>query len=101
MNWLRLSNGNTGIGQDLQDFSQYYGLVQLVREPTREKYLLDLAFTDVENCSSIVLPYIADHKMVMSQLPLPEILETNVSREVWVFAKADWNHLSEALGDFN
>ena len=73
----------------------------MVREPTREKYLSDLTLTDVANCSSTVLAYIADHKMVMSQLPLPEILETSVSREVWVFAKADWNHLSEALGDFN
>ena len=99
--WLRFSNGNTGIGQDLQDFCQYYGLAQLVREPTREKYLLDLALTDVANCSSTVLPYIADHKMVMSQLPLPEILETSVSREVWVFAKADWKSLSDALGNYD
>ena len=99
--WLKFSNGNTGIGQDLQDFCQYYGLVQLVREPTRDKYLLDLALTDVANCSVDVLPYIADHKMVMSYLPLPEVLETNVPRDVWVFAKADWSSLSEALGKYN
>ena len=64
-------------------------------------HLLDLAFTDVANCSVDVLPYIADHKIVMSYLPLPEVLETNVPRDVWVFAKADWSSLSEALGKYN
>ena len=56
--------------------------MEFVWEPTREKELLDLVFTDVVNCPSIDLTYIADHKMVMSQLSLPDILETNISREV-------------------
>ena len=62
---------------------------------------MDLALTDIANCSVEVLPYIADRKMVMSQLPSPEILETNVPRDIWVFAKADWKSLSDAFGKYD
>ena len=46
--WLRFSNDNTTVGADLKAFSDYFGLWQAVREPTR-KYLLDLNLTDVDN----------------------------------------------------
>ena len=34
--WLRFSNENSSIGQQLQDFCHYYGLAELIRGPTRD-----------------------------------------------------------------
>ena len=45
--WLRFSNDNTTVGTDLKAFSDYFGLWQAAREPTRNQYLLDLVSTDV------------------------------------------------------
>ena len=38
--WLRFSNGNTSLGQELQDICDSLGLKQMVREPTRKLNLL-------------------------------------------------------------
>ena len=95
--WLRFSNGNTLQGSDLKCFCDFYGLCQLVREPTRQDYLLDLVLTDISPCSISVLPSIADHKSVLTKLPVPEVLETTIKREVWILAKADWKSLSKDL----
>ena len=95
--WLRFSNDNTAIGTDLKTLCDFYGLNQLVREPTRQEYLLDLILTDIPSCSITVLPYIADHKGVLVKLPLPEVLESSVAREVWLLTKADWSKLRKEL----
>ena len=40
--WLRHSNGNSVQGADLRALCDNLGLQQIVREPTRQQYLLDL-----------------------------------------------------------
>ena len=95
--WLRFSNGNTLQGSDLKCFCAFYGLCQLLRESTRQDYLLDLVLTDISPCSISVLPSIADHKSVLTKLPVPEVLETTIKREVWILAKADWKSLTKDL----
>ena len=72
--WLRYSNANTNIGADMEDLCDRYGFRQLVREPTRNAYLLDLFITDLPGCESEVLPAIADHRAVLTKLPLPKIV---------------------------
>ena len=62
---------------------------QLVREPTRNEYLLDLVCTDICKSTVTVLPRIADHKSLLVKLPIPEVLERSVKREVWMLKKAD------------
>ena len=59
---------------------------QLVREPTRGKYLLDLALSDIAGASSSTMPKIADHRIVEVRVPvqIPEVVITK--REVWKFA---------------
>ena len=37
--WLRFSNSNTKIGEDLKKLCDYYGMWQMVKEPTRNEYL--------------------------------------------------------------
>ena len=72
-----------------------------MKEPTRGEYLLDLACTDIVNCTASVLPYISDHKGLLLKLPMPEVLEKTVSREVWVLSKADWSSLHDDLTNFD
>jgi len=98
--WLRYSNGNTQIGTDLKAFCDYHGLFQLVKEPTRNDYLLDLAITDVIKSKASVLPQIADHRGIMTRLPLPEVLESQQSRVVWILKKANWGAITEELKNF-
>ena len=81
----------------MKTFCDFHGLQQLVREPTREEYLLDLVCTDVCGSSVKVLPKIADHKAVLAKLPLPVVLETTVEREVWLLQKANWTDLKSDL----
>ena len=76
-------------------------MTQLVREPTRENYLLDLAYTDIQKSSAKVLPLLADHKGVLITLPLIVILEKTVKREVWDLPKSDWKNLKKELHNYD
>ena len=75
----------------------FHGFTQLVREPTRQEYLLDLVITDIVGASTIVCPSIADHKGVKIKLPVPEVKETVVKRMVWHMASADWRGIEAEL----
>ena len=35
------------------------------------------------------------------KLPIPEVLEKTVSREVWILSKADWTSLRDDFGNFD
>ena len=82
-------------------FCDFHGLLQLVREPTRQEYLLDLFCTDIAGSSVTVMPYIADHKRILAKLPLPVVLESVVEREVWLLKKANWAELKLELQAFD
>ena len=47
--WLRYSSRNSAEGDTLREFCDRVGLRQVVREPTREEYLLDPALTDLDD----------------------------------------------------
>ena len=81
----------------VENILQFYGLSQLVKEPTRKEYLLDLVISDISGASVQVLPSIADHNAVMMRLKLPEILEIMVPRTVWHLKEAAWNLLQIEL----
>ena len=99
--WLRFSNANTEVGADLKTFCDFHGLRQIVKEPIRGDYLLDLACPDIQKCTATVTPYITDHKGLLQKLPIPEVLEKTVSREVWILSKADWTPLRDDLKNFD
>ena len=61
--WLRYSRENTRIGGEMKAFCDFHGLQQLVREPTRNEYLLDLVISDIPGVNVSVLPRIADHNL--------------------------------------
>ena len=96
--WLRFSDSNTGLGQDLQDICDGAGLTQIVREPTRKKNLLDLVLTTMpETSRATVLASVSDHRAVLVEVSLEVPKSIEVEREVWCFRKADWSGLKTAL----
>ena len=97
--WLRFSNDNTHIGSEMKALCDFHGLSQIVREPTREQYLLDLAICDLVGATATVLPKIADHKGVRVDVPMPVINEVGISRTVWHLKSADWDKLEKELSE--
>ena len=59
--------------------------------------MLDLVLTDLDDVRCKVLPKIADHKVLQATLPLRAPKAIAFTREVWQFAKADWEGLNDAL----
>jgi hypothetical protein len=95
--WLRHSINNSVEGEKMRALCLDYDLRQLVRGPTRDKYLLDLCISNIESVSAEVLGRIADHAIVMAKLNLA-IPETRaMPRTVWSFRQADWDSLKEDL----
>ena len=78
-------------------FCDFHGLFQIVRAPTRNDYLLDLAITDMTGAKASVLPRIADHNAVKIELPLAVVTETSVTRTVWHLKGANWKVLKHEL----
>ena len=97
--WLRFSREDTRIGSELKIFCDFYGLNQLVREPTRNEYLLDLVISDIAGSSVKTLPSIADHKAVLMHLKLPEIAEIIIPRTLWHLKDAQWQALEKELSE--
>lgn len=81
--WLRFSNGNTGIGQILQDICVAEGITQCVHEPTRGDYLLDSVLSDMPDCmTTSVLPPITDHRVVMAKVMIDQPSHRIIDRQV-------------------
>jgi hypothetical protein len=47
LKWLKYPSANTRLGYDFHAFSKAQNITQLVREPTRFNYLLDLNLCDI------------------------------------------------------
>ena len=97
--WLRYSSGNSPEGKLLYEITADEGLRQIVKEPTRNDYLLDLVITDIPNTVAKVGGQIRDHRYVMTELrcTIPET--KSIKRKVWNFSKADWILLQDSLGE--
>ena len=98
--WLRFSHGTSVEGRALRDLCSELGLEQHVRKPTRGEYLLDLVLSDLgSDVRTGIVPGIADHEGVLVSLrfQMPEI--SVVEREVFLYAKANWTELRQAVRD--
>ena len=95
--WLRHSREDSTIGGDMKTFCDFHGFTQLVKEPTRNEYLLDLAITDIGGAGAKVLPRIADHNGVLVTFPLSVINESAIKREMWILKDANWKCLIQEL----
>lgn len=97
--WLRFSNADTTMGTELKTFCDFHGCFQIVREPNRKEYLLNLAITDIPKSTATVLQFIAERRAVLVKLPLPEVLEKSFTRTVWDLRKAEWSKIEHELND--
>ena len=99
--WLLHSNANTPIGAEMKVLCDTYGLLQLVKEPTREQYLLDLFLSDLPGIRMKVLSAIADHKAILAHVPLPEVTEKTICRYSWKLGQANWKELEKDLQEID
>ena len=97
LRWLLHSNANTAEGELLKRICDEHSLKQMIDEPTRGDYLLDLVLTDLENCKTQVVAPIADHRGIVAKVAFPCPKALLVSREVWHFKGAAWQNLKCAL----
>ena len=99
--WLTHSNANTPVGADMKVLCDTFGMLQLVREPTRGPYLLDLFITDLPGCRISVQPYVADHKAILAEVLLPHVEHKTVTRFSWKLNEANWDGLETDLKNIN
>ena len=96
--WLRYSNGNSQVGTDLRLICENHDLQQLVSEPTRGQYLLDLYLTDIAGSTVTVGPKIADHSMIIADIPLIEPQALEIRRKRFNIRRARCKELKKELG---
>ena len=99
--WLRHSNGNTALGERLWDICRDTGLKQIVDEPTRGAYVLDLVLSDLRELLTVrVLPELADHKIVCVDLDVAVPLFEPARRTAWDMKFAQWDDLRSEISAF-
>ena len=81
-------------GSDDVSIADEFGLRQLVNEPTRGPYLLDLLLTDLDDAKVEILPAIADHNALLTKFVFPIPKTSIMSCDVWHFKNAAWTTLS-------
>lgn len=94
---LKFSNGNSVQGTDLKILADNLGLQQIVKESTRQQYLLDLFVTDVAGVKMQVDAYIADHKFLRCDVPLPKSKTPPITQRGFRLAAAKWKDLQKEL----
>jgi hypothetical protein len=99
--WLRYSNANTPVGVQLKQICDDAGMQQIVREPTRNQYLLDLCISDLEHAKVEVKPKIADHMALLSSIRCPPAKHQITERKLWHFKGAAWQNLRCDLAKFD
>ena len=104
--WLRYSKEHFAIGDLFWNISREEGSKQLVSDPTRGEYLLDIVHFDVGDMRGVsMFLSLADHRVVCMDINIVIARTTNASREVWDIRHADWDGLKSAItssrwGDF-
>ena len=99
--WLRHSRDDSALGSRLHDICCDAGLKQLVKDPTRGPYLLDLVLSDAQELLTVrVLPEISDHRVVCIDVEVSVPSFDPIPRIVWDFSKADWNNLQRGIEHF-
>ena len=93
--WLCRSARNSAEGEAVHTFCIQAGMQQLVRDAARGDHLLDLVLSDVDTLKCIVLPVVADHRLVLAYFDLPVPKNEVCQRVVSQFAKADWDALRD------
>ena len=92
---------NSELGNKLVRLLEAYNLAQLITEPTRYDYLLDLLITDspeLFNISGVTEPPDPDldHDMIYGHLSFKYKYNKTIKRETWQYSKANFEALNAA-----
>ena len=101
LRWLKFSSSVSTEGRFLQNCCAQSGLRQLVKQPTRGEYLLDLVLSDIDEITARVLPCIADHSCVLAEFSFSLDVLAPRARKMWNFRSADWSSLSEHVASLD
>ncbi|XP_062576944.1 uncharacterized protein LOC134238855 [Saccostrea cucullata] len=99
-NNMSIKNGNDrDIQQQLIDIANSSGLSQIHDQPTRGDNLLDLVFTANPSVikSSVSVPGISDHDIVITDLETKPHYQKTASRKIYIYSKANWENLKASL----
>ena len=90
------------MGDRLWDVCNDLGLKQLVPQPTRGIYFLDLVLTDAPDlCKVTVLPETTDHRVVSLDIEVAVSFSDEIPRAVWQMNKANWEQLRRDISTTN
>ena len=95
--WLRFSSGNTSEGERLRHVTEELGLWQLVQQPTRNEYLLDLVLTNLDVVKVRLGPKLSDHFSLLVKVADAVEMRELPSRKIWQFSKADWSQVKASI----
>ena len=101
VNWETLTVPNDPATQDravqqkLVEISIESGLTQVHEQPTRQGNILDLVFVSNPSLvkSSVSVPGISDHDIVVTDLDIRPIYSNTKPRRIYMFGRADWDSL--------
>ena len=92
--WLHYSSHDSPEGRKMKEVCE-----QRVKKPTRNGHLLDLVVTDMVGVTAMVLPSIADHKLILAELNFTVPERSMVERTVWKYEQADWERMRDMLAN--
>ncbi|WAR05575.1 hypothetical protein MAR_020944 [Mya arenaria] len=93
---VKLNASDRHVQQKLIDMSIEHNLTQVHTQPTREDNILDLVFTNNPSLtkSSISIPGISDHAMVVTDSDIKPFYNIEKPRKVYLYSKANWDNIS-------
>ena len=96
-------SNKTNLYQEILNTSNDCGITQIQKEPTREKNVLDLFFTNNTSLvkSTNVIPGISDHEMVIIDSDIRPKLAKPPKRKVYKYRNANWDEIKKGIIDFN
>ena len=99
--WLQHSKHTSAEERAMQDSCGDIGVQQKDTQPTREDRLLDIVLTNMSGVTTIVLPRVADQKLVVAETPFKVPGQAVISRTEWRYAKAGCDKLRSEFDEAN
>ena len=99
--WLGFSNGHSPADVQLKHVCDEADLRQLVKEPTRNEYLLDLCLSDLKQVQVQIKPKIADHHALLATVKCTSFVHRISQRQVWHFKGAAWQNIRCEVKEFD
>ena len=81
----------------MRTFTEDRGMKQIVQEPTRGDYLLDLVLTSMDGAKVKLGHKLADHASLLIKVPDAVEVRELPPRKIWQYSKANWPQMKTAI----